>query len=313
MEKLNTTFIINGGAGRVVSAIPALEKYARLNPDDDFKVIIHGWELLFWSHPLLQQKTFPVTTKGIFESIVKNNRVVVPEPYMVHGYYNQKLSLAEAFDEEINKTDDHSDIGKPNLYLSTYEKTSIKRIIAEFKEEHKKSKVVVVQPYGSGLQMMNGRPFDPSHRSLDVDDYLRLVKMLGDDVLVFYFGDPMFRHPGDDVSVDLSKFNPDLRMFMALISECDYFIGCDSVGQHMAAAFNKTGCVFMGSTFEKNVSYPDHFRFFRKEGRTPIYNPIRIPGVDADFSDRLNDGIMAFTPEELETIVNTIKREMYDE
>ena len=52
----NTTFVISGGAGRVVTAIPALEKYHRQNPDDDFKVLVHGWIDLFWSHPLLQLK-----------------------------------------------------------------------------------------------------------------------------------------------------------------------------------------------------------------------------------------------------------------
>ena len=43
----NTTFVISGGAGRVVTAIPALEKYHRLNPHDDFKVLVHGWVDLF--------------------------------------------------------------------------------------------------------------------------------------------------------------------------------------------------------------------------------------------------------------------------
>ena len=56
---MNTTFIINGGAGRVVASIPVLEKFARLNPDDDFRILISGWENLFWSHP---------TTKTIFFS-----------------------------------------------------------------------------------------------------------------------------------------------------------------------------------------------------------------------------------------------------
>lgn len=312
-QKLNTTFIINGGAGRVISAIPALEKYARLNPDDDFKLIVHGWEILYWSHPLLQPKTFSVAQKGTFEAIIKNNKVVTPEPYMTHGYYNQKLSLAESFDQEINKTDDHSDLTKPNLYLSTYEKTSIKRIIREFKEQTKKSKVVVIQPYGSGLALVNDRPYDNSNRSLDVDDYLKLIKKLNEDCMIFFFGPQEFRHPGDDVSINLEKFRPDLRMFMALIHECDYFIGCDSVGQHMARAFDKKGCVFMGATFEKNVSYPEHFRIFRKEGRTPIYNPIRIPGVDADFSDRLNDGIMEFTESEIDNFVSIINLDIYSE
>ena len=131
----NTTFIINGGAGRVIAAVPALEKYARLNPQDDFKVLIHGWENLFWSHPLFQNRTFSIGQKGIFEHIIKDSTVVCPEPYYVHDYYNQKLSLAQAFDREINKTTDHSDLAPPKLYVSTHEKNTVKRIIQEKKQE----------------------------------------------------------------------------------------------------------------------------------------------------------------------------------
>ena len=310
---MNKTFIINGGSGRVITAIPALEKYHRLNPDDDFKVIVHGWESLYWSHPILQQRTIGVHQKDIFEQYIKPRQVICPEPYYQYDYYNQKISLAEAFDREINQTTDHSDLTKPNLYLSSYEKNSVKRIITEFKEKHNKSKVVIIQPYGSSMQIMNNRPFDSTHRSLDSDDYLFMIENLSKDSLIFYFGTPDLRHPGDQISVDLKTFSPDLRMFMALISECDYFIGCDSVGQHMAMSFNKPGSIFMGSTFEKNVTYPKHFKIFRNKNKTPTYSPIRFGGVDCEFTDRLNDGIMEFTKDDLKHFCNIINFDMYSE
>ena len=310
---MNKTFIINGGSGRVITAIPALEKYHRLNPDDDFKVIVHGWESLYWSHPILQQRTIGVHQKDIFEQYIKPRQVICPEPYYQYDYYNQKISLAEAFDREINQTTDHSDLTKPNLYLSSYEKNSVKRIITEFKEKHNKSKVVIIQPYGSSMQIMNNRPFDSTHRSLDSDDYLFMIENLSKDSLIFYFGTPDLRHPGDQISVDLKTFSPDLRMFMALISECDYFIGCDSVGQHMAMSFNKPGSIFMGSTFEKNVTYPKHFKIFRNKNKTPTYRPIRFGGVDSEFTDRLNDGIMEFTKDDLKHFCNIINFDMYSE
>jgi ADP-heptose:LPS heptosyltransferase len=309
---MNTTFSINGGAGRVIAAVPALEKYHKLNPDDDFRVIVHGWQDLFWSHPILQQRTVGIHQKNIFADYIKNNNFVSPEPYYIHDYYNQKISLAEAFDREINKTTNHKDLTKPNLYISSYESLSIKRIINEFKQIHNKNKVVVFQPYGSGMALTNGQPFDNSNRSLNVDDYLKIGQFLNDkDCLVFYFGGMEFKHPGDSFSPDLAKFNPDLRMHMALISECDYFIGCDSVGQHMARVFNKPGSIFMGSTFEKNVSYPDYFRIFRRYNSKPVYSPIRIGGVDTDFSERLNDGIMNFSNEEIERYSLIILNDIY--
>lgn len=308
---MNTTFVINGGAGRVIAAIPALEKFARLNPDNDFKVLVYSWELLYWNHPILQKRTFGAVGKGTFDMFIKNNNLVIPEPYLQNDYYNQRLSLAEAFDVEINKTHDHSDIVKPNLYLSKYEKLNIARIVNELKAEHNKKKMIVVQPYGSTMSMNNGRPFDTSHRSLDVDDYLRLINEIHKDTLIIYFGDQNFRHPGDSITPNLAKFNPDLRMFMALIHECDYFFGCDSVGQHIARAFNKKGAVVMGSTFEKNVSYPDHFKILRKEGFEPTYSPLRLPGVDGDFADRANDGIMDFTETEIKGFAKLINDELY--
>jgi hypothetical protein len=311
---MNKTFVINGGAGRVIAAIPALEKFHKLNPNNDFRVIVHGWQDLYWSHPVLQSKTVGIHQKNIFEEYVKNNDLVCPEPYYIHDYYNQKISMAEAFDREINETNDHRDIGKPNLYLSSYEKTSITRIIEEFKQIHKKNKVVVFQPYGSGMTVNNGVAFDNSHRSLSYQHYKEIGKFLNDkDCLIFFFGPKEFKHPTDNFSVDLTKFNPDLRMYMALINACDYFVGCDSVGQHMARAFNKPGSIFMGSTFERNVSYPKYFRFFRRENFKPTYNPIRLGGVDSEFADRLNDGIMEYSDTEIKHFSQIILRDIYDE
>lgn len=310
---MNKTFIINGGAGRVITAIPALEKFHRLNPDNDFRVIVHGWENLYWSHPILQQRTVGIHQKETFENYIKPNLVICPEPYYQHDYYNQAISLAEAFDREINSTNKHSDLEKPNLYLSTYERNSVRRIINELKEQHNKTKIMVFQPYGSGMQIVNNRPFDSSHRSIDCDDYLYMINNISKDCLIIFFGNAELRHPGDNITPDLKIFNGDLRMFMALISECDYFVGCDSVGQHMARAFNKPGMIFMGSTFETNVSYPKHFRFARNKKLKPTYNPIRFGGVDSDFVDRINDGIMTFSKEQLSEFCNIINRDIYDE
>lgn len=311
----NTTFIINGGAGRVITAIPALEKYARLNPDDNFTVLVHGWESLYWSHPLLQERTFGIGQKGTFEQYIRNNKVVCAEPYYVYGYYNQQLSMAQAFDQEINGTDDHSDLNPPKVYLSTLERNSADWMLREKKRNTNKQKVVIIQPYGSGMGVINDRPFDNSHRSLDVDDYLSLVTKLNaknKDLLIAYFGPREYRHPGDDISVHFDTAGADLRMYMSLISHCDYFVGCDSVGQHMARALDKPGMVIMGATDEVNVSYPDYFTIYRHKDRKPTYSPIRLTGQDCEFADRMNDGIMKFSDQQLDEIANIVMRNLYD-
>lgn len=303
---MNTTFVIDGGAGRVITAIPALEKYAMNNPDDDFRVLTAAWENLLWSHPLLQNRTFNINSKGTFDIHIKNNRLIHPEPYAVHGYYNQKLHLTEAFDEQINKTTDHSDLDKPNLYLTKQEINLASKMLNEVREAKEKKKVIIIQPYGSGMSIENERPIDNSNRSLDVDFALQLIYSLSKDYAVVYFGEQKFYHPGDNYSAHFFDKGGDLRMYMALISQCDYFIGVDSVGQHIARAFNKPGTVIMGSTFETNVSYSNHFKIYRNN-MMPYYSPIRISGVDCAFAENLNHQVMDFTQDDIESIIGGIE------
>lgn len=304
---MNTTFLLSGGAGRIITAIPALEKYARLNPDKDFNVLVYGWENLYWNHPILQSKTYGLGNKGIFNHLVKNNILSAPEPYHIHGYYNQRLSLQEAFDYEINSTEDHTDLSKPNLYLHSNEVKTARKMILEAVQEKGKDKFIVFQPYGSGMTMVDNRPYDSSGRSLDVDDALKLGYLLSQDAVVLYFGPNDFIHPGDNFMLNAKNISgADLRFYMAMISQCDCFVGVDSAGQHMARAFNKPGLVIMGSTFEVNVSYPGHFKFYRN-GIVPTYNPIRIGGLDCDFADRANDGIMNFTDIQIEEMYQIVR------
>lgn len=299
---MNSTFLLSGGAGRIITAIPALEKYAKNHPEDDFNVLIYGWENLYWNHPFLQSRTYGVGQKGIFDLIVKKSILKTPEPYHRYSYYNQITSLAEAFDEEINSTEDHSDLTKPNLYCHSNEITTVRKLITEAKQQKKRKKFVVYQPYGSGMTIVNDRPYDASGRSLDVDDALNLGYLLSQDSIVLYFGPNEYIHPKDDFMLNTKNMNgADLRFFMAMISECDMFVGVDSVGQHMARAFDKPGLVIMGSTFEKNVSYPDFFKIYRN-GIKPTYNPIRIGGMDSEFADRANDNVMRFTKNQIDEI-----------
>jgi ADP-heptose:LPS heptosyltransferase len=304
---MNTTFIISGGAGRVITAIPALEKYHRLNPDDDFKVIVYGWDSLYWSHPILQHRTFEANQKGLFELIIKNSVAKVPEPYYNYRFYNQKISLIEAFDEEINATLNNQDLSIPNLYLSSVEESWIQSFIKQQKEKYKKERVIVFQPFGSGMQIVGDHAIDPSNRSLTVDAYYEIVKNLSNDAIIFYVGQRDFRHTNDNISIAFDELNPYLRSMMALIKYCDYFIGIDSVGQHMARAFNKPGTVLMGGTSEVNYSYENHFNIIRKKNIQPCYSPWRLLETESNFSNRKNDGIMNFSYSETTEIIKNIQ------
>ena len=49
-DKRNSAIFINGGAGRVIASIPALEKFQEENPDDDFVIVCEGGTDFFKGH-----------------------------------------------------------------------------------------------------------------------------------------------------------------------------------------------------------------------------------------------------------------------
>jgi hypothetical protein len=308
MTELNTTFIINGGAGRVINSIPALEKYHKLNPNDDFVVLVQGWESLFWSHPILQSRTFSANQKGNFDRYIKNSRVVCPEPYHNTDFFNQRINLVQAFDQEINQTKEHSNLNYKCLHLSEYEIIKSSDYIENLKSQKKKRKVVVFQPFGSGAEIVNKQVIDKSNRSFQLKDYYKIVQSLSKDCVIIYASDPIFRQANDSISVTFDDMQPYHRMLMCMIYHCDYFVGCCSVGQHVARAFVKPGLVCMGGTDERNFSYPDHFTIYRKNDTPPVYVPWRVSEVDCEFADRANDGLMKFDDKELNNIIKIIKK-----
>jgi len=308
---MRTVFVIDGGAGRVMAAVPALLKFAKKNPQDDFRVCIHGWDTLLWGIPELQDKTFNIDNKGIFENVFMSaTRVISPEPYRLPAYYKQEKSLAEAFDTLINLTEDHSDLPGLTMPLSKAEEINAMTAIGEvFKDESRKNKLnIVIQPWGSTARRAGSYIVDDSSRSLEPWTYVKLVKKLSEKYNLLYFGDNKLVPEDDKYTL---KFEGDLRFWSALISSSDYFIGVDSVGQHMAKCHNIPGTVILGSTFAENISYPDFFNIFEKEG-TKKYSPLRINGVDSHLADRLNDTRMQFDDSEFEKLISSIEKDIKD-
>lgn len=307
----NTTFILSGGAGRIITAIPALEKYYKQNPEDNFKVLVHGWESLFWSHPILQCRTFNVNQKGSFELHMKNNNVVVPEPYYCSKFYNKEVNLIEAFDKIINNTFTHDDLKKNVLYTSKTEQHFAKQLITELKNYTGKDKVVIFQPFGSTAEIVNNNIVDKSNRSLSLETYLDLAREMSKTAAVFFASGTHLKHYEDQCTYTFEEKGPYFRMLISLMKECDCLVGVDSVAQHVAYAVGKKGVIIMGGTDEKHFSYPQHFNIFRKKDRSPVYSPWRLSDVDCEFSDRENDGILDFNSMEMHELKELIAKTLH--
>ena len=302
-------FHLDGGAGRVICALPALEKYAKKNPD--FNVIIGGWDVLTFGNRLLQDKTYSMDVKGIFNLLIKDNDLIHPEPYLLWEYYNQKCSLVEGFDKIINETDDHSDLDPPKLYLSKGEEKAAANIIAQVESKQNKSTTIVIQPFGRSARVDNGDIIDDSTRSIEPNVYLQLVKKLSQKYNIIFMGDPEFAQAiSQDDQISEKPQIPDLRAWCSIIESVDYFIGCDSLGQHMARAFDIPGTVILGSTYAENISYPDYFQIIENENVAKTYSPIRAVGFDSHLADRLNDKCMEFDDDQINKIYSQITKDI---
>ena len=302
-------FHLDGGAGRVICALPALEKYAKKNPD--FNVIIGGWDVLTFGNRLLQDKTYSMDVKGIFNLLIKDNDLIHPEPYLLWQYYNQECSLIEGFDKLINETDDHSDLDPPRLYLCKAEEKGAANLIAQVKSKQNKNATIVIQPFGRSARVDNGDIIDDSTRSIEANVYYKLVKKLSQKYNIILMAEGEFcQAVSQEDTISEKPQIPDIRAWAAIIEASDYFIGCDSMGQHMARAFNIPGTVILGSTYAENITYTDYFQIIENENVEKTYSPIRAVGFDSHLADRLNDKCMEFDDDQINQIYNKIVKDI---
>jgi ADP-heptose:LPS heptosyltransferase len=307
--KKHTAFFINGGAGRVLCAIPALELYHKENPEDDFIVILESWFDLVRGHPLLHKRSYTMDIPNLFEEKIKSRRCISTEPYRIWEYYNQQCSLAQAFDIEINNKGIR-ELPKPSIHLSSDEEVNAFHFIKDVKEKTKKDKVVVFQPFGRGAKETKGFVHDSGGRSLDIMDTIEIVKKLqkndyGIAIMSEFKMDWKERGCPDPVSTP----QMDLRQWAAVIDAADHFLGIDSVGQHFAASLGTTATVIFGSTYPINTSYLNDSKIdiidFDDGNRQ--YSPIRISYDDA--VERNNDRCLTFKDKYkcIDTIVKSVK------
>ena len=307
MTQRPKAFFINGGAGRVLCSIPALEKYAE-ETSKDFIIVCEGPTDFYKGHPILHERAYDHWHKNLFEDKLINMDLVSPEPYRIWEYYNQKCSIAQAYDIAINGKGIR-DLPKPSMRLSNEEMFTGFGVIKEVKEKTKKDKVVIFQPFGRGTVSNNGLILDSSARSFEGTHVINIVKQLQKKyavVLMSEIGIDFQKHGCKDPVAHPQGIN--LRQWAGVVANADYFLGCDSVGQHLAMALDKPATVVVGSTFGINVSYPNAEKFdvLDMGGDVRRYSPIRIT-MD-EVADRGNDGIMQMNDAIENAIVESVDK-----
>jgi hypothetical protein len=309
MSQRSKAFMINGGAGRVLCSIPALEKYYEETKDENFIIVCEGGTELYKGHSILDSRTYDIWHKNLFHEKIRERDIVTLEPYRIWEYYNQKASLAQAFDIEINGKGIR-ELPKSKLVLSKTELAQGAEVVNEIKEKLKKKKIVVIQPFGRSVQLVGGMPTDPTGRSFDFTNLISLIKKLQKKD----FGVVLFSEVGIDTSkLDLKEEvahpkNITLRQWAAILKHADLFLGCDSVGQHLTRALDVPTVAVFGSTYPINVSYPDSKNFIVVDlgVNDRKYSAIRI--TQDEHIDRNNESLMFMTPEIEDYILGECKK-----
>tara|TARA_E500000331_G_scaffold324896_1_gene341581 strand:+ start:37 stop:1257 length:1221 start_codon:yes stop_codon:yes gene_type:complete len=300
---MNKAFFINGGSGRVLCSMPGLEKYAEKNKD--FIIVAESWGELYLANKKLRDHVYFPMNKGLFDDKLKDKKIISPEPYRVNQYFNQKCNLIQAFDIEINELDDVRDTGELQLDLSKKEQIDGYNIVAEVRENLNKDKVVVFQPFGQSSKKEGAFIYDSTGRSFEISNVLQIIDELKKNYGVILMSE--IEIPGWESQGIAHPQGLELNSWLGIINAADYFIGCDSVGQHMAHAVKKPATVVIGSTYPENISYPKNKKFTiidnGKDRRR--YSPIRLT-VDV-FTDRNNEDLMVLDGSKVKQIVKSVK------
>lgn len=300
---MKKAFFINGGLGRVLCAIPALEHYVT-NVDPEAVIVVEAWMELFLTSPTLKNNVYPIGQKDLFKDKLLDKELISPEPYRLNAYFNQKANLIQAFDMIINELKEVPETKPIKANLGKADQVFGYNMLAQARHSLQRDKIIVFQPFGSGARQDGNFIIDESGRSFELKDIYRILEELGK-----YYGVILMSHiklPQDKPLPVIVPDNVSTLQWLGVINASDYFLGCDSVGQHFAHALNKPATVVIGSTFPENISYPQNKQFTiidnGKDNR--LYSPIRI--TTDPFIDRANEDLMILSESNIKKIVSSV-------
>jgi len=279
---------IDGGIGRTICALPALERMAK----EQELIIIAGHPEVFHNNPNFY-KVYSLNREYIFDDVIQHCEFLNPEPYWDYHFYQKQRHIITSFNCILNK-EEPIELPRPVIYLTDAEKQEASDYIKNIRTQIGNRKIIGFQPFGASFQPLTGK--DDSHRSLPPNVVDSILNQLNDVGCFINFTMHPIKHP----SMCYDHFP--LRKLFALAPHCDYLITVDSFLPHLGFCFGIPGTEFFGGTEIVNFGYPEHYHTVSRPGYPKTYFAFRMAG----FVDK-NQGAMNFTEEELTPILEEIR------
>jgi hypothetical protein len=265
-------FDIQGGAGKVLAATPAvLKKYEIVKftfPEVECIVLTHYPDL--WEN-LGVTALHSNEIKNFYRDYVheKNSMIYAHDPYLEGSYINGECNLVEAY-FKIYGIEEHYAHQVPVVKFSENELSEIDSVIGSFGNE---KPIVAIQISGGPENQKTSyswtRDFHESQAQVLIDslsDRFNFIQIRREDQTPLY---------------NIHTFNGSRREIMAFLSRCSAGLFIDSFAQHAAAAVGlKSVVLFIGTDpnqsgyvgtnthinivtkVYKNKDYPENAVFF---------------------------------------------------
>jgi len=281
---------IDGGIGRVLCTTHALN----ILSEQQEVIVLTTWPEVFFNNPNIL-KVYGLNREYIWDDVIRHGDFIYPEPYFKREYYTQEHHLSQAFNNILLND---SVFSFPKLYLSPQEMQWGKNFIINIRAQFPKHLILAFQPYGASATITDGIVIDPTNRSLSSDSVRYIADNLKDVILLNCSHIPI-----DHRKVWQASFT--VRELFAVVAACDHIFTIDSMLSHVGAAFQKTGILLLGSTFSRNVAYPN-YTTLQREGYPKSYYPNRFSG----FVDK-NKGAMDFTASEYDMLITLLNEKKF--
>jgi predicted RNase H-related nuclease YkuK (DUF458 family) len=209
MNPSKIAVMLDGGLGRVLCAIPALQELAKTC---ELIVVSGGWVSAYKGSGL---KVIPMSLPNQAE-LLEEFVIIKPEPYWELAYRKGTANLVGAFYLALGID---MPLNKPFLPFATDTRGVGIKIISP-------KPVLMFQPHGSGGGV--------DARSMTDEEIEKVVNKYKKEYSIFLIGcDADLKLSTEDVTVIKDITEP---AFIRYIQACKIFVGCDSAGLHIASA-----------------------------------------------------------------------------